>query len=226
MNHFTYNGISTEDLGLIVSGVNIYGSPSRVVEKINIPYRNGDLLIDTGAYNNYQLSYTVSIQDDTKATARAISQWLLADKGYHDLTDTYTPDIIRKACYYNEVSFDLSAFYLYGKATITFDCKPQKYLTDNTLIEILAGESDQITAETFSEPIIQVYGTGTFTINDRSYVVNQAPLTINSQTMQVYNGDINMNYAVEFDEFPAFDLGENDISTSCRIGITPNWWVL
>ncbi len=151
LNHFTFNGHSTGELGLLVSGINIYGSPSRVVEKVNIPYRSGDLLIDTGAYTNYMLTYTVDIMDNTKATAEAISKWLLGSKGYCELTDTYNPEIYRVASYYNQLDYTLSALYRYGKATITFDCKPQKYLTANQPVT-LSPTTSEATSYSLSTP--------------------------------------------------------------------------
>ena len=151
LNHFTFNGHSTGELGLLVSGINIYGSPSRVVEKVNIPYRSGDLLIDTGAYTNYMLTYTVDIMDNTKATAEAISKWLLGSKGYCELTDTYNPEIYRVASYYNQLDYTLSALYRYGKATITFDCKPQKYLTANQPVSLSSTLSEE-TSYSLSTP--------------------------------------------------------------------------
>lgn len=151
LNHFTFNGHSTGELGLLVSGINIYGSPSRVVEKVNIPYRSGDLIIDTGAYTNYMLTYTVDIMDNTKATAEAISKWLLGSKGYCELTDTYNPEIYRVASYYNQLDYTLSALYRYGKATITFDCKPQKYLTANQPVSLSSTLSEE-TSYSLSTP--------------------------------------------------------------------------
>lgn len=151
LNHFTFNGHSTGELGLLVSGINIYGSPSRIVEKVTIPYRSGDLLIDTGAYTNYMLTYTVDIMDNTKATAEAISKWLLGSKGYCELTDTYNPEIYRVASYYNQLDYTLSALYRYGKATITFDCKPQKYLTANQPVT-LSPTTSEATSYSLSSP--------------------------------------------------------------------------
>lgn len=151
LNHFTFNGHSTGELGLLVSGINIYGSPSRIVEKVTIPYRSGDLIMDTGAYTNYMLTYTVDIMDNTKATAEAISKWLLGSKGYCELTDTYNPEIYRVASYYNQLDYTLSALYRYGKATITFDCKPQKYLTANQPVT-LTPTTSEATSYSLSTP--------------------------------------------------------------------------
>lgn len=134
INHFTFNGTSTADLGLIVSGVFIFGAGSRKVEKAGIPGRNGDLQIELGGFNNYTVRYTVSITNNFTATAQDIREWLLEAKGYCELTDTYHPDEIRKACYNSDIEFTTTSLYKYGQASIQFDCLPQRYIIRNTPI--------------------------------------------------------------------------------------------
>lgn len=232
LNHFTFNGHSTGELGLLVSGINIYGSPSRIVEKVTIPYRSGDLIIDTGAYTNYMLTYTVDIMDNTKATAEAISEWLLNTKGYCELTDTYNPEYYRKAAYYNQLDYTLSALYRYGKATITFDCKPQKYLNSgrNPL-----GRTDGsiITNPTAmpSKPFMRIYGTGQVTLGDYSFTINSNSsfVDIDCETMQIFRGTTNLSNTVTMSEFPELPSGDTTIGLASGItsfSITPRWWKL
>ena len=149
INHFTFNGTSTAQLGLIVSGVSIFGAGSRKVEKAGIPGRNGDLQIELGGFNNYTVRYTVSITNDFTTTAQQIREWLLESKGYCDLTDTYHPDEIRKACFNSDIEFTTSMLYKYGQASIQFDCLPERYLTTNTPITTTA-TADTTTDTTLS----------------------------------------------------------------------------
>jgi len=149
INHFTFNGTSTAQLGLIVSGVSIFGAGSRKVEKARIPGRNGDLQIELGGFNNYTVRYTVSITNNFTTTAQQIREWLLESKGYCDLTDTYHPDEIRKACFNSDIEFTTSMLYKYGQASIQFDCLPERYLTTNTPITTTA-TADTTTDTTMS----------------------------------------------------------------------------
>ena len=149
INHFTFNGTSTAQLGLIVSGVSIFGAGSRKVEKAGIPGRNGDLQIELGGFNNYTVRYTVSITKNFTTTAQQIREWLLEAKGYCDLTDTYHPDEIRKACFNSDIEFTTSMLYKYGQASIQFDCLPERYLTTNTPITTTA-TADTTTDTTMS----------------------------------------------------------------------------
>lgn len=229
INHFTYNGKSSGELGLIVNGVNIYGSASRVVDKVQVPYRNGDLLIDTGAYNNYMLSYTVGIINNTKATAEAISEWLLAPKGYNRLTDTYNTDIYRMATYYNQLDYTLSMLYRYGSATISFDCKPQKYLLTGDLTTTITSNSTLANPSLMvAKPLVRVYGTGSFSINDTEVTVNTVDeyVDIDSESMQCHKGDVNCGQNVQLTEYPTLVGGDNTVTLDgvTRLVITPRWW--
>ena len=232
LNHFTFNGHSTGELGLLVSGINIYGSPSRIVEKINIPYRSGDLLIDTGAYSNYMLTYTVDIIDSTKTTAESLSQWLLGSTGYCRLTDTYNTDIYRMAAYYNQLDYTLSALYRYGRATITFDCKPQKYLlTGETAVTITSSSYTLNNPSAMvSKPLLRLTGTGTAVVNGTTIVVNSVDeyVDIDCDTMQIFKGTTNKSSTVTMTDFPQLKSGNNTITKSglTNIIVTPRWWKL
>lgn len=149
INHFTFNGTSTAQLGLIVSGVSIFGAGSRKVEKAGIPGRNGDLQIELGGFNNYTVRYTVSITKNFTTTAQQIREWLLESKGYCELTDTYHPDEIRKACFNSDIEFTTTMLYKYGQASIQFDCLPQRYIIRNTPITTTPTE-DTTTGTTVS----------------------------------------------------------------------------
>lgn len=210
LNHFTFNGHSTGELGLLVSGINIYGSPSRIVEKVTIPYRSGDLLIDTGAYTNYMLTYTVDIMDNTKATAEAISKWLLGSKGYCELTDTYNPEIYRVASYYNQLDYTLSALYRYGKATITFDCKPQKYLTANQPVSLSSTLSEE-TSYSLSSPAMPLpitlegnttqktmSGKNLIPVTATTQTVNGVTFTVNEDGTVRANGTATASFSFNF----------------------------
>ena len=232
LNHFTFNGHSTGELGLLVSGINIYGSPSRIVEKINIPYRSGDLIIDTGAYSNYMLTYTVDIIDSTKTTAESLSKWLLGSTGYCRLTDTYNTDIYRMAAYYNQLDYTLSALYRYGRATITFDCKPQKYLlTGETAVTITSSSYTLNNPSAMvSKPLLRLTGTGTAVVNGTTIVVNSVDeyVDIDCDTMQIFKGTTNKSSTVTMTDFPQLKSGNNTITKSglTNIIVTPRWWKL
>ena len=52
MGVVTFNGKSTEELGLIVQFIPSYTFPEREYQTVNIPGRNGDLVLDKGSFRN------------------------------------------------------------------------------------------------------------------------------------------------------------------------------
>ena len=226
MNHFTFNGHSTSEFGLLVTGLATYGSPARRVEKISVPGRNGDVLLDEGTFDNYIARYEIGIIDDFKVNAREIANWLLSSRGYSDLTDTYNPETFRKASFYSNIDYVVTALSRAGTASIEFDCKPQRYYVSNANINVSASASAQtITLAHNAEPIITMAQAGTVTVNGKTFTTSQAPITINCQTMQAYNGTTLLNDKIS-GEFPDFVKGANTVTTNKALVITPNYWEL
>ena len=228
MNYFEFNGHKSTEYGLIVNGINILNAPSRIVDKINIPYRNGDLLIDTGVYSNIMVSYTIGLTDPTKA--RNIADWLLNTSGYKTLKDTYDTTEYRMASYYNDLNYQMSMLYRYGEATISFDCKPQRYLVSGDTATSTFPLSNPTNYN--AQPIIVIGGNGTCTVNGYSITVADNAsntLTIDCERMQCYRGTTNMNASVTLaNGFPFLSAGSNTVSvgTVTSVSITPRWWRL
>lgn len=233
LSHFTFNGKSSGDFGLLVSNVSAFGAPARVVEKVQIPYRNGDLLIDTGAYQNYIVTYEVAIIQNTDINMRNIADWLLNTNGYCELSDDYTPDYYRLGAYYNQIDYTMTMLNRYGSATISFDCKPQRYLNSGKTAQSFTASGTIINPTHFdSKPLIEVTGRGYFTVNGTTIYVGNNPTTtiIDSERMQVYRDGVNASEFVAMDDYPTLQTGSNTItitsSTITRVDITPRWWRL
>ena len=128
INSFTYNGVSSETLGLYVGGQQTFGSPQRDVTKVSIPGRNGDLVRDNGRFLNAEIAYNVVAMSDFKNKAKSVRNWLMSAKGYQRLEDTYHPEHYRMARVADTVDFETGAFNANGKAKVIFDCMPQRFL--------------------------------------------------------------------------------------------------
>lgn len=233
LSHFTFNGISSGRFGLLVSNVSVFGAPARVVEKVQIPYRNGDLLIDSGAYNNYIVAYEVSIIQNTAENLRAIANWLLNTNGYCELTDDYNPEEFRMASYYNQLDYTMTMLNRYGSATISFDCKPQRYLTSgqtpityNTTYNVLENPTYMP-----ARPLIRINGNGGCSVAGTSITVTNnanSYIYIDCEKMQCYRGTTNKGNNVTMADFPVLPAGDCVINagTTTSIVITPRWWKL
>lgn len=125
---FTFNGVNSDSMGLIVEQYPPRPFPSRKSEKFSIVGRSGDLYIEQDAWTNVTQEYKVFVNGNFQANMQAIAYWLLNADGYCELTDSYTPNVYRMAKFIGGASF-LNALNRYGKATITFDCCPQRYIS-------------------------------------------------------------------------------------------------
>lgn len=94
------------------------------------------------------------------------------------------------------------------------------------MLEVVSLHSNDVSSDYKGEPIITVNSTGLIYFNGCVIKVNQAPMTINSQTMQAYNGVVNLNNYIEANDFPMIEAGTNVIGSEMPLSIVPNYWKL
>ena len=125
-----FNGISSDEVGVIVEHFPSVVFPERRIETFQIPGRNGDVVIDSEVYDNYDQPYDVFFDSKKygglEAAIPVIASWLLSGTGYQRLEDTYFPEFYRMA-YVSDAHSFLSWFNEYGRGTLTFKCAPQRW---------------------------------------------------------------------------------------------------
>ena len=230
-NHFTFNGQSTADYGLLVTGRTVFGSPNRKVEKYSVPGRNGDIIVELGGFDNYIVAYDVAVIDSFATNARSIVNWLLSSNGYMRLEDTYDTSCYRLGAMYTGIEYLTTALNREGQATIQFDCKPQRFLLTGESVTTL-NSSGTITNPSVmaSKPLLRVYGTGKVGINGNEITIKAVDsyVDIDCETLQAYKGSTNCNNDIEVDVFPTLITGSNTITLTdvTKVEITPRWWEL
>ena len=144
-----FNGTSSEDFGLIVEKLPPSVHASRRGDLITIPGRNGVIVREDGSYDTYQQEYQISFSQaaqnrDPYEVARSIAVWLLGSPGFCRLEDGFEPEHFRLARYSG--AFDVDTVLMeYGKATLTFDVQPQRYLkSGETPLTFTGGSSATI----------------------------------------------------------------------------------
>lgn len=164
-----FDNVSSRTYGVYITGEAVYNAPERDVEMITIPGRSGSFALDNGRFENIEVSYPAGIYADTEADFRqAISDFrnfLCSRKGYVRLQDEYNPDEYRMAVYKSGLDVD-PALLRAGEFTITFDCKPQRWLTSGeTAVTVTSG--DTLTNPTLFEsgPFLEAEGEGTISFN-------------------------------------------------------------
>lgn len=125
-----FNGISSKDLGIEVETFPKYEIPEKEVTKYEIAGRNGEIVVDHGTFKNVNVEYDISVlvkDGDYNSRLHAIASWLYSPSGYARLEDSYDSECYRMARMSSNTSFE-NLFNQAGKATLTFDCKPQRFL--------------------------------------------------------------------------------------------------
>lgn len=231
-DYFVFNGKNCMDYNVKISAAD-YGSAERDVETVEIPGRNGDLVIDRGRFKNRELRYPAYITADFRVSLAALINFLQSDPGYHRIEDTYHPEIFMMARYSGPFDPENVSFNEAGDFILRFDRKPQKWLkSGETAISVSTTESTSIFNPTYFDalPLIRVYGYGTLTIGDYTITVAEGAteyIDIDSDIMDCFEGSINRNSLVTLDEFPKLVSGRNEITISgniTRVDITPRWW--
>lgn len=233
-NYLTIDGRSTLDFNTWISGGGTYGSPLRDVSAVSVPGRNGDIIIDNGRFQNVSLQYESFISKDFDENMRALRAFLSSLRGYKRLEDTYHPEEYRLALFSAGLEPKTTTLNRAGSFTLTFNCKPQRFLRSGELPVTFPTTGSKILNETLyeAEPVIRAYGTGTVTIGDVSVQVTTADgyTDIDSRIQEAYKGTTNCNANIVLTNgvFPTIKPGLNDVNFTgfSSIQITPNWWTL
>lgn len=134
-NYFVLGDYCSKDWGIILSGDNVFDSPARDVDRISVPGRNGDLIIDNGRWNNVDVTYNdCLIANNFPETFADFRAKIARLRGYVRLEDTFNPDEYRMASLSKGIKIDrLGTRYHSGRFDLTFNCKPQRFLKSGDL---------------------------------------------------------------------------------------------
>lgn len=234
MGFFIYDGKRSEDYGIYIEHCPKRPMPERKIEKVSVPGRSGDLIIDHGCFENVTQTYEIYIRArgcGTTVKAREVASWLLGSGGYRWLEDSYDPDFMRLAAFTGPLDVD-NWMLRYGRATLQFDCKPQWYLRSGLISETHESPFVLINEMQPARPLIRVYGTGgTLYVGNTLVQINEINeyVDIDSETQNAYKGTQNCNPNVYVPEFPVLGKGETGIKWEggiAKIEITPRWWTI
>jgi len=228
-----WHGKSSDDVHVIVERCPDVIVPSRKHEKISITGRSGDLLVEQDAYENVLQRYEIYVSAEAPrlpTISHTVVEWLMV-KGYQRLEDSYWLDTFRMASYTGgtEIANILNRF---GRATIEFDCKPQRfYKSGDFFIDMEQGMQLLNPSPFTAKPILVVEGSGngTITAGDKTITLTDCNnITIDSDIMQVYQGTTNKNRTAS-GAFPVLPEGQTEITWTggiTGIKLKPRWWTL
>ena len=197
---FTFDGVSSANYDVYLTGVGVYNAPKRSVEMLSIAGRNGDYALDQGKFENITVTYKVGMYDtDENNFATKVSNfrnWLCSKVGYVRLEDEYNPNEYRMAVY--SEGFNLEHDMLIaGEAEITFNCKPQRWLTSGETATSVANNGTLSNPTPFdAEPLLAVDGYGTIGFNGFEIEIENVPIG----DITLYNGSTTYVSVITLDE--------------------------
>ena len=227
---FTFKGVDSREMGVIVTAMPETVRAERRVESITVAGRNGSLHTDEGVYESYDRTMECALIK--RAKLDEVAAWLV---GSGEMTFSTEPDKVYRVMIANKISI-AQMMRVFQKFQVVLDTQPFKYSVN------AAGDALELTARAkevidqadcgtvYSEPLITVYGSGdiTLNINGNSYPLRnvQESITIDSEMMEVFKGNTNQNGKYGGVEFPRFEVGKNEISWTgnvSKIKIQPRW---
>lgn len=235
INWIVFNHQSLKDFGVFISGSGTYNAAERDVETIEIAGRNGNLTLDNGRYKNISLTYPAFIMEEFNDNIQALRNFLLSQKGYLRLEDTYHPEEFRLARWVGEFSTEPIDELYAGEFTLTFDCYPQRFFKSGEYpIEVTQATTIKNANLVSALPLIRAYGTGSFSIGGVTVQITTANgyTDIDCDLQEAYKDTLatncNGNIVLTDGVFPQLVPGDNAITLTgiTKLEITPRWWRL
>lgn len=177
---FTFDGKSSLDYGVYLTGEGVFNAPERAVEMLEIPGRNGNFVLDQGRFQNISVTYKAGIVDysetDFATRVSNVRNWLCSKVGYCRLEDDYNPNEYRMAAFVSGIEVDHDDLQT-GEFEITFDCKPQRWLkSGETAVTVADGGTLDNPTPFEAEPLLAVKGYGDIGFNNFNLTIENAIL--------------------------------------------------
>lgn len=230
-------GRSSDDVHVVVERYPSVELAGRKLDTQSVPGRNGDLLFPQNAYQNYVQSYEIYVSAERIRLPRAmreVANWLCGPAGYQKLEDSYDVETYRRAYFAGPLDVE-SVLHRFGRATIEFNCQPQRFLRVGDMPVQAAQGQMLLNPTAFAAlPLITVIGTGagTLTVGDVTVTINSMPrgvIVLDSDTQNAYYGAFNLNSTISAPEFPTLPAGESVVRWTggiTGVEIIPRWWTL
>lgn len=168
-----FGGVDSSEYGIYITGEGVYNAPERAVEFVDVPGRNGAIALDQGRYTNIEVTYPAGVfGKDPEEFREALSEFrnaILSQRGYQRLEDTYHPEEFREAIYVAGLEVEPSQKKA-GQFELTFNCKPQRWLTVGDVGIPVSNGTPIINPTLFeSSPLLEITGEGLVEINGYSF---------------------------------------------------------
>jgi phage-related protein len=231
---FYLDGVDAQSVGIHLQAPISFSEAVPISEAQTIQGRNGDLIFETGSYENRSGSASCyCLQRDVEKALRMAGRFLMSKKGYRRLETSDDPDHFWMARVENSPQIDMRLRTL-APFSIGFDCKPQRFLKSGENVFKMTQPASIFNMTGYDAlPLILVggHGEGVLTVGNRTVNISNISnlMYLDSETQNAYNNSIGLNDRIDAPEFPILVPGENVISFEGGIEwveITPRWWEL
>lgn len=234
---FSFGGTSSADMvnKLYIRKVPNLNRSAQKIDVFSVPARDGDIILQQGAWSNQMQEYEVYIGDgDAAAAASELASWLFNLQGYQELKDGWETDVYRLAYLTNPWEIE-SIMGQVGHVTLAFSCVPKRFLESGRAITTLfqTGTIQNPTAFT-AQPLIRVTGTvdgeGTIDCGGNTLGIEfpVASMFIDCENLQAYSTDGLLFYnSYITGNFPVIPTGTQTFAITGDISsveITPRWY--
>ena len=231
---FYLDGIDARSVGIQLQRPIEFSEAVPVLEAQTIPGRNGDLIWETGSYENRSGSASCfCLQKDVEKAISSAGRFLMGKKGYRRLETSDDPDHYWMARVENSPQIAMRLRTL-APFDIGFDCKPQRFVKSGE-DTIFFSKNGSILNQygQVALPLIKIYGQGqgSLTVGNTDVIIYylDGVLYLDSDTQNAYNNVGNQNMYIDAPVFPTLPDGEVRIAFSGdveRVEIIPRWWEL
>lgn len=235
---FEFGGVNSANMTnkLYIRKVPSLNRSAQKIDVFSVPGRDGDIILQQGAWTNQKQVYDCYVGDgDAAAAAQELTDWLFSMDGYKELKDGWEPDVYRFAYLADNPLEIESIMNKVGHVEITFSCEPKRYLETGRTITTLTATGTLSNPTPFTaKPLLKVTGTvdGTGTVscggNTLGITFPAATFIIDCETQQAYSTDGTLFYNSYISgSFPVIPQGSQTFSLTgvvSSVEITPRWF--
>lgn len=218
MSFFTFNGINSKDLGLIVTKPVVRPSWAMVKKEIEAPGRSVNVMQFSKTYSNAAMTIDTVIADASPENVRSIYDAL---RGYGKLQISTAPDEYINA--YVEPLVPEAVALLMAELPIKFTCEPFAYAVEPTVVQLTAGQTIITNGGTvYCAPEFTILAEGesvTLTVNGKEFVITlpseavNKVITVDCDAEMTYYNDSQANMIsinqYTYNDYPLFRTGLN-----------------
>ena len=196
-DYLIINGRNLKEFGVYAFGNGIHKFPEREVERITIPGRTGDLLIDKGRWENIDIDYSMALLDG--ANMDRLRAFLLSLRGYVRIESTFEPDYFRMGSFV--AASEPKVHEEAATVKLTFNCKPQRWLKSGERELALTWDEwslDRVKTDIINPtdydalPIIEIDRQSTYTATEVITILHRVK-TVNGSDEYIYSSEIRIS---------------------------------